>query len=158
MARSTRATLALTAVGAEFSLHDYDYDSRAPSIGLQAAEALGVSPSRVLKTLMITVDGTPVCVIVPSDREVSLKRLAAVMDGKGAAMMLPIDAARMSGYVIGGISPFGQKRAVPVVVEQSALSHAAVYINGGRRGLQILIDPRDIVRILSAKTYSIIAQ
>lgn len=158
MARSTRATLALAAAGVDFTLHDYDYDPRAASIGLQAAEALGVCPSLVLKTLMTTVDGAPVCVIVPSACEVSLKRLAAVVGGKAASMMPPKDAARMSGYVIGGISPFGQKRAVPLIIEHSALDHDMVYINAGRRGLQIRIDPRDIVQALGAKTHPIIAE
>ena len=113
------------------------------SIGLQAAEALGVEPDRVLKTLMAEVDGKPVCVVVPSDREVSMKKLAAALDGKAANMMRPADAERLTGYHVGGISPFGQKKQVPVAIEQAALSHPTVFVNGGQRGLQIELDPND---------------
>src|ERR1700676_3295432 len=122
-----------------FKLHTYAYDSSAAStgIGLQAAEALGVEPGRMLKTLMADVDGKPVCVIVPSDCEVSMKKLAAAFDGKAAAMMRPADAERLTGYHVGGISPFGQKKRVPVAIEQTALTNPTVFVNGGQRGLQI---------------------
>ena len=113
------------------------------STGLQAAEALGVEPNRVLKTLMAEVDGTPVCAIVPADCEVSMKKLAAAFDGKSANMMRPADAERMTGYHVGGISPFGQKKRVPVAIERAALGHLTVFVNGGQRGLQIEIDPND---------------
>ena len=98
-------------------LHSYDYDPDADRIGLQAAEALGIEPRRVLKTLMAEVDGKPVCVVVPSDREVSMKRLAAAFGGKTAGMMRPADAERLTGYHVGGISPFAQKKRVPVAIE-----------------------------------------
>ena len=111
MSKTTRATQALDKLGVKFTMHLYDYDPDAESIGLQAAEALGVEPQRVLKTLMAEVDGKPVCVVVPSDREVSMKKLAATFGGKAANMMRPADAERLTGYHVGGISPFGAEEA-----------------------------------------------
>ncbi len=99
---------------------------------------------------MAEVDGKPVCVVVPSDREVSMKKLAAAFRGKAANMLRPADAERLTGYHVGGISPFAQKKRVPVAIEQSALAQATVYLNGGQRGLQIEIDPADAVRALDA--------
>ena len=113
MSKSTRATLALNKAGVNFTLHTYDYDPDAEHIGLQAADAIRVEPRRVLKTLMAEVDGTPICVVVPSDREVSMKKLATAFNGKTAKMMGAADAERLTGYHIGGISPFAQKRRVP---------------------------------------------
>ncbi len=141
MSKSTRATQTLAKLGAAFTLHTYDYDPDAESIGLQAAEALGIAPQRMLKTLMAEVDGKPVCVVVPSDREVSMKKLAAAFHGKSARMMRPADAERITGYHVGGISPFGQKKRVPTAIEQAALAETTVYLNGGQRGLQIEIAP-----------------
>ena len=141
MSKTTRATQTLSKLGAAFTLHSYDYDPNAESIGLQAAEALGIAPQRMLKTLMAEVDGKPVCVVVPSDKEVSMKKLAAAFRGKSAKMMRPADAERMTGYHVGGISPFGQKKRVPVAMEQAALSENTIYLNGGQRGLQIEIAP-----------------
>src|SRR3981081_169763 len=132
MSKTTRATLALAKLGVKFALHAYDYDSNAERIGLQAAEALGIEPRRVLKTLMAEVDGKPVCVVVPSDREVSMKKLAAAFGGKAGAMMKPADAERLTGYVVGGISPFGQKRQVPTTMEETSLAQPLVYMNGGQ--------------------------
>ena len=106
MAKSTRATLALKKVGINFKLHRYDYDPDAERIGLHAAEAIGIEPQRLLKALMAEVDGKPVCVVVPSDREVSMKKLAAAFGGKTAKMMHRADAERLTGYHIGGISPY----------------------------------------------------
>lgn len=143
MAKTTPATLALRKLGIAFRLHTYVYDSNAESIGLQAAEALGVEPGRVLKTLMAEVDDQPVCVVVPSDCEVSMKKLATAFAGKTASMMRPADAERLTGYHVGGISPFGQKKRVPVAIERAALNHTTVFVNGGQRGLQIEIDPND---------------
>jgi Cys-tRNA(Pro)/Cys-tRNA(Cys) deacylase len=150
MSKTTRATQALASLGVKFALHAYDYDPGADRIGLQAAEALGVEPSRVLKTLMAEVDGRPVCVVVPSNREVSMKKLAAAFRGKAANMMRPADAERLTGYHVGGISPFAQKKRVPVAIDQAALSATSVYLNGGQRGLQIELDPHDAVRALDA--------
>jgi Cys-tRNA(Pro)/Cys-tRNA(Cys) deacylase len=150
MSKTTRATQALARLGVNFVLHIYDYDPGADRIGLQAAEALGIEPQRMLKTLMAEVDGKPVCVVVPSDREVSMKKLAAAFGGKAAHMMRPADAERLSGYHVGGISPFAQKKRVPIALDQAALAETSVYLNGGQRGLQIEIDPNDAVRALDA--------
>jgi Cys-tRNA(Pro)/Cys-tRNA(Cys) deacylase len=152
MSKTTRATQTLSKLGAAFTLHTYDYDPDAESIGLQAAEALGIAPQRMLKTLMAEVDGKPVCVVVPSDKEVSMKKLAAAFRGKSARMMRPADAERMTGYHVGGISPFGQKKRVPVAMEQAALSENTVYLNGGQRGLQIEIAPEAARAALDAMT------
>lgn len=150
MSKTTPATKALEKLGVKFALHSYVYDSNAESIGLQAAEALGIEPRRMLKTLMAEVDDRPVCVVVPSDSEVSMKKLATAFRSKAAKMMRPQDAERLTGYHVGGISPFGQKKRVPVVIEESALGHATVFLNGGQRGLQIEIDPNDAVKSLDA--------
>jgi Cys-tRNA(Pro)/Cys-tRNA(Cys) deacylase len=150
MSKTTRATQALEKLGVSFTLHSYDYDPDADHIGLQAAEALGIAPQRMLKTLMAEVDGKPVCVVVPSDREVNMKKLAAAFRGKSAKMMRPADAERLTGYHVGGISPFAQKKPVPVAIEQAALDEATVYLNGGQRGLQIELDPNDARSALDA--------
>jgi Cys-tRNA(Pro)/Cys-tRNA(Cys) deacylase len=157
MSKETRATLELSRLGIAFSLHTYDYDGDAERIGLQAAEAMGVEPRRVLKTLMAEVDGKPVCVIIPSDSEVSMKKLAAAFGGKAAKMMRPADAERLTGYRVGGISPFGQKKKVPTAIEATALSQANVFINGGQRGLQIALDPNDARTALGATAWQLTA-
>ncbi len=153
MSKVTPATRALTTAGVAFTVHAYDYDPDAESIGLQAAAALGEDPARVLKTLMALVDGKPVCVVVPSDQEVSMKKLAAAVGGKSAQMMKPPEAERVTGYKVGGISPFGQRKQVSTVIEQSALAHDLVYLNGGQRGLQVRLRPaeaRDAVKAVVA--------
>ena len=152
MSKSTRTTQTLAKLGATFTLHTYDYDPDAESIGLQAAEALGIAPQRMLKTLMAEVDGKPVCVVVPSDKEVSMKKLAAAFRGKSAKMMRPAEAERITGYHVGGISPFGQKKRVPIAIEQAALAETTVYLNGGQRGLQIEIAPDAARAALDAAT------
>ena len=150
MAKGTPATVALTQAGVAFTLHEYDYDPNAPRIGMQAAEALGVDPARLLKTLMAKADKEIVCALVSSDAEVSLKKLAVAAGAKGAAMLPPAEAERITGYHVGGISPFGQRKRVRVFVAQSALAHASIIVNGGRRGLQIELAPADLVRVLGA--------
>jgi Cys-tRNA(Pro)/Cys-tRNA(Cys) deacylase len=157
MSKATRATKMLEESGIAFTLHSYEYAPDADRIGLHAAAALGESPERVLKTLMARVDRKPVCVIVPSDREVSMKKLATAFAGKSAEMMAPADAERMSGYKVGGISPFGQMRKVPTAMEVQALSHERVYINGGQRGLQVRVDPNAAARVLEAITVPLVA-
>ncbi|MFD1192920.1 Cys-tRNA(Pro) deacylase [Phenylobacterium conjunctum] len=150
MAKTTPATLALKKAGVAFDLHAYDYDPDAPRVGLQAAEALGADPARVLKTLMAEVDGKPVCAVLASDQEVAMKRLAAVFGGKSAAMMKPADAERITGFKVGGVSPFGQKKRCPTVVDEAALAHARVFVNAGQRGLQAELAPADLVAALGA--------
>lgn len=157
MSKSTRATLALTKAAAAFTVHTYDYDPSADRIGMAAAEALGEEPCRVLKTLMAEVDGKPVCVVVPSDREVSMKKLAAAFQGKSANMMKPAEAERLTGYHVGGISPFGQKKQVPTAIEETALAEPLVYINGGQRGLQVRLAPDDARKALKAVAAPLVA-
>jgi Cys-tRNA(Pro)/Cys-tRNA(Cys) deacylase len=157
MSKETRATRVLQQAGVRFTVHEYDYDPDADSVGLQAAAALGEPPARVLKTLMTLVDGKPACVIVPSDREVSMKKLAAALGGKAAQMMKPPDAERATGYKVGGISPFGQMKKVPMAIEEQSLAHALVYMNGGQRGLQVRLAPRDAAHLLSATTAPLVS-
>lgn len=151
MAKSTPATVALDKAGIAFTLHEYDYDPNAARIGMQAAEALRVSPDRLLKTLMARAGNATVCILAPSDREVSLKRLAAAAGTKDAAMLPPAEAERITGYHVGGISPLGQRKRAATFIERTALSHRTVLVNGGRRGLQIEIAPADLVRAIEAK-------
>lgn len=141
-----------------FTLHPYDYNPAGERVGLQAAEAMQADPQIVLKTLMAEVDGHPVCVVVPSDGEVSMKKLAAAFGGKSAQMMKPPDAERLTGYHVGGISPFGQKKRVPTVVESDALAHPLVYINGGQRGLLVRLAPADAVTVLGAVVASVMSE
>jgi Cys-tRNA(Pro)/Cys-tRNA(Cys) deacylase len=156
MSKTTRATQALQQAGVPFTVHTYEYDPHAERIGLQAAEAMGADPGSVLKTLMVLVDNKPACVILPSDQEVNLKKLASALGGKAAQMMKPADAERITGYHVGGISPFGQKKRVPTVLEQSAFEHSGVFINGGQRGLQVKLDPRAAASALEAKVARVI--
>ena len=157
MSHTTQGTLLLDRLGIAYELHPYDYDPDAPRVGLQAAEALGVEPGQAFKTLMLEVDGKPVCAVVPSDCEVSMKKLAGAFGGKAAKMMRPADAERLTGYHVGGISPFGQKRRVPVAIETAALSHASVFLNGGQRGLQIELAPQDAMKAAGAIARALVA-
>jgi Cys-tRNA(Pro)/Cys-tRNA(Cys) deacylase len=150
MAKGTPATVALEKAGIAFKLHEYDYDPNAERIGMQAADALGVSPQRLLKTLMAKAGGQPVCVVIASDREVSLKKLAAAAGAKDAAMLPAVEAERITGYHVGGISPLGQKKRVRVFIDTAAMAHPTIVFNGGRRGLQIEIPPGDLVKLLNA--------
>ena len=152
VSRATRGTQMLERAGIAFTVHGYDYDPDADRIGLQAAEALGEEPRRVLKTLMALVDDKPVCAILPSDAEMAMKRLAAAVGGKSARMMKPADAERVTGYKVGGISPFGQTRRVPVVLEAAAMDEPYVFLNAGQRGLQVRLAPADAARLLGAIT------
>ncbi|HZP75339.1 MAG TPA: Cys-tRNA(Pro) deacylase [Pseudolabrys sp.] len=151
MAKGTPATLALGKAGVAFTLHEYAYDPNAEHIGMQAAQALGVEPARLLKTLMAKAGDTIVCVLVPSDREVNLKKLAAALRSKDAAMLPAAEAERITGYHVGGISPFGQRRRVQVLVEEDTLAFATIIVNGGRRGLQVELAPNDLIRLLDAR-------
>jgi Cys-tRNA(Pro)/Cys-tRNA(Cys) deacylase len=148
----TPATVALTRAGVDFSTHPYEHDPAAASYGLEAAEALGLSPDRVFKTLFVDVDGRLVVGVVPVSRQLDLKAVAAAVGGKKATMADPSVAERATGYVVGGISPLGQKRSHPTVVDDTALSHDTVYVSGGRRGLDIGLAPADLVRLTDATT------
>jgi Cys-tRNA(Pro)/Cys-tRNA(Cys) deacylase len=157
MSKTTRATQTLDRLKVAYTTVTYDYDPNADRIGLQAAEAIGEEPRRLLKTLMAEADGKPVCVVVPSDREVSMKKLANAFGAKSASMMKPADAERLTGYHVGGISPFGQKKLVPTAIEITALDESHVFINGGQRGLQIRLAPADAKGALKAIAAPLIA-
>ena len=149
--------MALEKTGVAFSVHSYDSDPAAAKVGLQAAEALGASPDEVLKTLMVLVDGKPACVVIPSDREASMKKVAAAFGGKSAQMMPVPEAERLTGYKVGGISPFGQRKAVRTAIEAAAFEHAEVFINGGQRGLQVRLAPGDALAAVGGVRASLIA-
>lgn len=157
MAQATRATRMLDAAGVAYALHAYDYDPSVDSIGQAAAAALGVEAGQVFKTLMVLADGKPACVIAPSDSEVAMKKAAAALGAKHAEMMKPADAERIAGYRIGGISPFGQTRSVPVAMDETALLWDNIFLNAGQRGLQLCLDPQDAARVLQARVADIAA-
>jgi Cys-tRNA(Pro)/Cys-tRNA(Cys) deacylase len=142
----TPATVALTRAGVEHAVHTYEHDPAAASYGLEAAEAMDLDPGRVFKTLLASVDGKLVVGIVPVSGQLDLKAVAAAVGGKKAVMADPAGAERATGYVVGGISPLGQKRAHPTVVDASALDHPTVFVSGGRRGMEIELAPADLVR------------
>ncbi|WP_310529657.1 Cys-tRNA(Pro) deacylase [Nocardioides sp.] len=148
----TPATLALIAAGSAFELHPYDHDPRAPSYGLEAAEALGVDPARVFKTLLANLDGALVVGIVPVAGQLDLKALARTLGGSRAVMAEVSAAERATGYVAGGISPIGQRKRHRTVLDESALTHATVFVSAGRRGLDLELTPADLVAITEAIT------
>ena len=151
----TPATAALTAAGITFEVRAYDHDPRATSYGLEAAEALGVDPARVFKTLLASLDSRLVVGIVPVTGQLDLKALARALGGSKAVMAEVAAAERATGYVAGGISPVGQKRALPTVLDASALDHDTILVSGGRRGLDVELAPHDLVAITGAVTATI---
>ncbi len=150
MAGGTPATVALTKAGIAFTLHPYDHDPSAPSYGNEAAEALGLDPHEVFKTLLASVDGRLVVAVVPVTGQLDLKALAAAVGGKKAVMADPADAERATGYVVGGISPIGQRRRLTTVVDESASALSTIYVSGGRRGLDIGLSPTDLLAVTGA--------
>jgi Cys-tRNA(Pro)/Cys-tRNA(Cys) deacylase len=161
MPRSTRpsgATAAIRALeqaGVAFVLHPYEHDPRATSYGLEAAQALGVPAARVFKTLMAEADGRLVVAVVPVSGNLDLKALARALGARKAAMADPTAAERATGYVVGGISPLGQKRRHPTVLDASALAHPTVLVSAGRRGLDLEVAPADLVTLTSASVFPI---
>lgn len=147
----------LEAAGIPVSLHPYDYDPNADAVGLAAARALGIDPAVMLKTLMVEVDGKPACCVIPSDRQLSMKKVAATFGGKSAAMMPPAKAERLTGYHVGGISPFGQKQQVPTAIEVAACAAKKVWINAGARGLLLAISPADAISVVAGKAAPLIS-
>jgi len=148
--RGTTATKALKRAGISFTVHEYPHDPGHESYGREASEALGVAPDRVFKTLIAEVDGALVVGVVPAAGRLDLKALAAASGGKKAAMAPVAAAERATGYVAGGISPVGQRKRLPVVVDASALGFATVFCSAGRRGLEIELAPADLVRAADA--------
>lgn len=155
-AGGTPATVALTRAGIAFTLRAYEHDPSAESYGLEAASALGVEPERVLKTLLVAVDpgsagpGRLAVGIVPVAGQLDLKAVAAAVGGKRAEMADPRLAERTTGYVVGGISPVGQRKQLPTVLDASALGFDTVLVSGGKRGLDLELSPHDLVRVTAA--------
>lgn len=150
--QGTPATAALAAAGVPFVLHPYAHDPGTASYGLEAAEVLGIEPERVFKTLMVEVEGRLAVAIVPVSGNLDLKAVAAALGSKKAAMADPKAAERRTGYVLGGISPLGQRQSSPTVLDKSALDFATVLVSGGRRGLDIELAPADLIRLTGATT------
>jgi len=156
--RGTAATIALERAKIPFTLHEYAHDPRHGSYGLEASEALGIPPERMFKTLVAAVDGALAVGVVPVHRQLDLKALAAAVGGKKAAMAEVAAAEGATGYVAGGISPVGQKRRLPVVVDSSALTLGTMFCSAGRRGLEIEIAPADLIRAVRATIAAIAAR
>jgi len=155
MARGTRAIDTLQKAGVEFTIHEYDVGDTDLSYGEAAAASLGVEPDQVFKTLVAMVDGNPVVGIVHVSRHLSLKRLARAAGGKKATMAEPSDAERLTGYVVGGISPFGQRRRLPMFVDASAVGYDTIFVSAGRRGLQVEVAPSDLMGLTGAEAADI---
>jgi Cys-tRNA(Pro)/Cys-tRNA(Cys) deacylase len=155
--RGTPATALLAKQRIAHTVHAYEHDPRRAGYGQEASDALGVAPERVFKTLVAQVDGALTVGVVPVGSRLDLKALATAAGGRKAAMADPADAERATGYVVGGISPLGQRKRLPVVVDSSALGFGTIFCSGGRRGLEIEIAPGDLVRTVHA-TVADIAQ
>lgn len=157
--RGTPALESLRAAGVAHTVHEYEAPApaarrdrdRRPQYGLDAAAALGLDPARVFKTLVAAVDGTLVAAIVPVAGELDLKALAAVVGARKAALAMPAEAERATGYVVGGISPLGTRRRLPTVLDASAETLATIHVSGGRRGLQLELSPADLARLTGAR-------
>lgn len=150
MATGTPATMLLTSAGVKFTEHEYSHDPKSTSFGLEAAEKLGIDPHRIFKTLIANVDEIFAVAIVPVNQQVSLKSLSRTLSAKRATMAAPTQAARLTGYVVGGISPLAQKRLLTTVIDASAKDFATILVSGGRRGFDIELSPGDLAELLSA--------
>jgi Cys-tRNA(Pro)/Cys-tRNA(Cys) deacylase len=150
--KGTPAIAAAEKAGIRFTLHEYDHDPKAASYGLEAAEKLGLDPARVFKTLVVSVDGDLTVVLVPVEAQVDLRAL-----GKRAAMADPKLAERTTGYVTGGISPLGQRKRLPTILDESALLHETIHVSAGRRGLEIELAPADLLALTGGRTAAVAA-
>ena len=153
MTAKTAAIQALIDSGTTHTVHEFEHDPRSEvGFGQEGADKLGVDPARIFKTLLAGVDGQLVCAIVPVAGKLDLKALAGAVHAKKAHMADPAEAERATGYVVGGISPLGQKRQLPTVIDESVERHETVFVSGGRRGLDIELAPADLVRLTGATT------
>ena len=152
---ATPAVRVLNLAGIDYSLRSFDHDPAARRYGSEAADKLGVSSDQVFKTLMIQVDGAPVTALVPVSGQLDLKGLASARGAKKAQLSGVAETERRTGYPVGGVSPFGQRHAVPVVIDRTALEHSAVFVSAGRRGLEIEIRPEDLVMLTNAQVAKI---
>jgi Cys-tRNA(Pro)/Cys-tRNA(Cys) deacylase len=153
----TPAVVALQAAGVPFTIHEYEHDPTVRSYGVEAASVLGLDPDQVFKTLLVTADGEPAVAIVPVSCQLALKAVGAALGRKRVEMCEPAVAQRVTGYVLGGISPFGQRKLLPTVIDETAQLYDTIYVSGGRRGLDLGVAPRDLIRILEAKVSDIVA-
>ncbi|MFT8718962.1 Cys-tRNA(Pro) deacylase [Acetobacter sp.] len=157
MTKTTPATVFLRRANIAFETLLYDYDPSVGKLGVHAAAAVNEAPEHVFKTLMAEVDGKPVCAVIPVESELSLKKLAAAFGGKTAKLMKPADAERITGYKVGGISPFGGRKSVPTLLAQEALVQPYILMNGGGRGVQVKLAVPDALAAMKGKTADIIA-
>lgn len=151
----TPATVAAARAGIDFTLHPYETAQSDESYGEAAADALGVPHDRLFKTLVTEIDGDLTVAVVPVSATLDLKALAGATGGKRAAMADPAQAERVTGYVRGGISPLGQRKKLPTVVDASASAFPTIYVSAGRRGLQVELAPADLIRLTGAATAGI---
>lgn len=152
---STPATVALTAAGVAFTVHTYDHDPAARSFGMEAVEALGVPAEQMFKTLVVDTGAGLAVAVVPVSGSLDLKAMATALGVKRVEMARPEAAERSSGYVVGGISPLGQKRRLPTVVDESAGLFDLVFVSGGRRGMDIGLAPTDLIAVSGARVADI---
>ena len=158
-ARTTRATVALDRLGVAYVLHEYSVAEKVgDGYGEAVAAAIDLPASRVFKTLVAEVDGTPVMALVPVDARLSTRHLATAAGSKRAEMMAPGDAVRLTGYMTGGISPFGLKRQLGLYLDSSALAHDTVVVSGGQRGIQLEITPYDLIRVANATVATLVEE
>jgi Cys-tRNA(Pro)/Cys-tRNA(Cys) deacylase len=155
--QQTPATAVLVRERIDHRLHPYRVDADTPNYGAAVADHLGIAPDRVFKTLVADVDGSLTVAVVPVTGDVDLKALAAAVDGKRATMADRQVAERTTGYVRGGISPLGQRKRLPTVIDGTATAHSTIYVSAGRRGLQVELDPADLVRLTGARVAAIAA-
>ncbi len=146
----TPAITALEAAGVPFTVHEYEHNPRMRPFGLEAADVLGLDPDQVFKTLMVTADGDPAVAIVPVSCRLALKAVGAALGRKRVELCDPAVAERITGYVRGGISPFGQRRLLPTVIDETCQLYDVIYVSGGRRGLDVGVAPGGLVRVLDA--------
>ncbi len=151
MSKGTPATQAVTTAGIPYRLLEYTYDPSADAIGLQAAEALGLDPAMVFKTLIVELgSGELICVLIPVATRLNLKQIAALAGARNAVLADPQKAERTTGYVVGGISPLCQRKPLRTFLDASAEMRPEIVVNGGRRGLQIVLSPQDLANLLEA--------
>lgn len=153
----TPAINELEAAGVAFTVHEYERGESLHDFGIEAAEKLGLDPDQVFKTLLVTVDGGQAVAIVPVSGKVGLKAVGKALGTKRVEMCDPVIAERITGYVRGGISPFGQKKRLPTVIDELAMLFDTIYVSGGKRGLDLGVAPDDLVRLLDATVADIAA-
>lgn len=157
MSRATPASAFLKRSSISFEMLQYDYDPSVTRLGVHAAAAVNEPAERVFKTLMAEVDGKPVCAVIPVAQELSLKKLATASGGKSAKLMKPADAERITGYKVGGISPFGGRRSVPTFLAQEASEQPYILVNGGGRGLQVRLAVADALAAMEGRFADLVA-